>query len=43
MRLQVEACIAGIKLPDSLRDGCVDMIPAANLFDPQVRIYELMP
>jgi 4-hydroxy-tetrahydrodipicolinate synthase len=34
--------IAGIQLPDSLRAGCVGMIPAADLFDPQVRIYELM-
>ncbi|MFK7963284.1 MAG: dihydrodipicolinate synthase family protein [Burkholderiaceae bacterium] len=34
--------IAGIQFPDSLRAGCVGMIPAADLFDPQVRIYELM-
>lgn len=33
---------AGIQLPDSLRAGCVGMIPAPDLFDPQVRIYELM-
>ena len=34
--------IAGIQFPDSLRAGCVGMIPAVDLFDPQVRIYELM-
>ena len=34
--------IAGIQMPDSLRAGCVGMIPAVDLFDPQVRIYELM-
>ncbi|MBT3239203.1 MAG: dihydrodipicolinate synthase family protein, partial [Rhodospirillaceae bacterium] len=34
--------IAGIQFPDSLRAGCVGMIPAPDLFDPQVRIYELM-
>ncbi len=34
--------MAGIQFPDSLRAGCVGMIPAADLFDPQVRIYELM-
>ncbi|MBX2884494.1 MAG: dihydrodipicolinate synthase family protein [Granulosicoccus sp.] len=34
--------IAGMHLPDSLRAGCVGMIPAADLFDPQVRIYNLM-
>ena len=34
--------LAGIQFPDSLRAGCVGMIPAADLFDPQVRIYELM-
>ncbi len=34
--------IAGIQFPDSLRAGCVGMIPASDLFDPQVRIYELM-
>ena len=34
--------IAGMHLPDSLRAGCVGMIPAADLFDPQVKIYELM-
>ncbi|MCA9994581.1 MAG: dihydrodipicolinate synthase family protein [Anaerolineales bacterium] len=34
--------MAGIQLPDSLRAGCVGMIPAADIFDPQVRIYELM-
>lgn len=34
--------MAGIQLPDSIRAGCVGMIPAADLFDPQVRIYELM-
>lgn len=34
--------MAGIQLPDSLRAGCVGMIPAADLFDPQVKIYELM-
>ncbi len=33
---------AGIQLPDTLRAGAVGMIPAADLFDPQVRIYELM-
>jgi len=33
---------AGIQFPDSLRAGCVGMIPAIDLFDPQVRIYELM-
>ncbi|MGZ0189198.1 MAG: dihydrodipicolinate synthase family protein [Alphaproteobacteria bacterium] len=33
---------AGIQLPDSLRAGAVGMIPAADLFDPQVKIYELM-
>ncbi len=34
--------LAGIQLPDSLRAGCVGMIPAADLFDPQIKIYELM-
>ena len=34
--------LAGIQLPDSLRAGCVGLIPAPDLFDPQVRIYELM-
>ena len=34
--------LAGIQLPDSLRAGCVGMIPAADVFDPQIRIYELM-
>ena len=34
--------MAGIQFPDSLRAGCVGMIPAADLFDPQVRIYDLM-
>jgi 4-hydroxy-tetrahydrodipicolinate synthase len=34
--------LAGIQFPDSLRAGCVGMIPAADLFDPQVRIYQLM-
>jgi len=34
--------VAGIQLPDSIRAGCVGMIPAVDLFDPQVRIYELM-
>lgn len=34
--------LAGIQFPDSLRAGCVGMIPAADIFDPQVRIYELM-
>jgi len=34
--------LAGIQLPDSLRAGAVGMIPAPDLFDPQVKIYELM-
>ena len=34
--------MAGIQLPDSLRAGCVGMIPAADIFDPQIKIYELM-
>lgn len=34
--------MAGIQLPDSLRAGCIGMIPAADIFDPQVKIYELM-
>lgn len=34
--------MAGIQFPDSLRAGAVGMIPAIDLFDPQVRIYELM-
>ncbi len=34
--------MAGIQFPDSLRAGCVGMIPAVDLFDPQVRIYEQM-
>ena len=34
--------MAGMHLPDSIRAGCVGMIPAADLFDPQVKIYELM-
>ncbi|MCB9431351.1 MAG: dihydrodipicolinate synthase family protein [Ardenticatenaceae bacterium] len=34
--------MAGIQLPDSLRAGCVGMIPAADIFDPQVKIYELI-
>lgn len=32
----------GIQFPDSLRAGCVGMVPAVDLFDPQVRIYDLM-
>ncbi len=32
----------GLQLPDSLRAGCVGCIPAPDLFDPQVRIYELI-
>lgn len=34
--------LAGMHFPDSLRAGCVGMIPAADLFDPQVQIYQLM-
>jgi len=34
--------LAGIQFPDSLRAGCVGMIPAADVFDPQLKIYELM-
>ncbi len=34
--------MAGIQFPDSMRAGCVGMIPAVDLFDPQVRIYNLM-
>ena len=34
--------MAGIQFPDSMRAGCVGMIPAADLFDPQVKIYELL-
>lgn len=34
--------MAGIQFPDSLRAGCIGMIPAVDLFDPQVLIYELM-
>lgn len=33
---------AGIQLPDTLRAGAVGMIPAADLFDPQVKIFDLM-
>lgn len=32
----------GLELPDNLRAGCVGMIPAADTFDYQVRIFELM-
>jgi 4-hydroxy-tetrahydrodipicolinate synthase len=32
----------GLQLPNSLRAGCVGLIPAPDLFDPQVRVYELM-
>ena len=34
--------MAGIQFPDSMRAGCVGMIPAPDVFDPQVRIFELM-
>ena len=34
--------LAGIQFPDSLRAGAVGNIPAADIFDPQVKIYELM-
>ncbi|WP_281985372.1 dihydrodipicolinate synthase family protein [Thalassorhabdomicrobium marinisediminis] len=34
--------MGGIQLPNSLRAGCVGMIPAADLFDPQVKVYDLM-
>jgi 4-hydroxy-tetrahydrodipicolinate synthase len=34
--------LAGIQLPDSLRAGCVGNIPAADIFDPQIKIFELM-
>ena len=33
--------MAGIQFPDSLRAGAVGMIPAADLFDPQIKIFEL--
>jgi 2-keto-3-deoxy-L-arabinonate dehydratase len=33
---------AGLQLPNSLRAGCVGLIPAPDIFDPQVRVYELM-
>ncbi len=36
------AGIAGIQFPDSFRAGCVGLIPAPDIFDPQVRIYELL-
>lgn len=32
----------GLQLPNSLRAGCVGLIPAPDIFDPQVKIYELM-
>jgi 4-hydroxy-tetrahydrodipicolinate synthase len=32
----------GLQLPNSLRAGCAGLIPAIDIFDPQVRIYELM-
>lgn len=32
----------GLELPDNLRAGCAGMIPAADTFDRQVRIFELM-
>lgn len=32
----------GLELPDNLRAGCAGMIPAADTFDYQVRIFELM-
>lgn len=32
----------GLELPDSLRAGCVGLIPAPECFDVQVRIYERM-
>jgi 4-hydroxy-tetrahydrodipicolinate synthase len=32
----------GLELPDSLRAGCVGLIPAPECFDVQVRIFELM-
>ena len=34
--------MAGIQFPDSLRAGSVGLIPAVDLFDPQVRMYELL-
>lgn len=34
--------LAGIQFPDSLRAGAIGNIPAADIFDPQVKIYELM-
>jgi 2-keto-3-deoxy-L-arabinonate dehydratase len=32
----------GLELPDNLRAGCAGMIPAADTFDRQVRVFELM-
>jgi dihydrodipicolinate synthase/N-acetylneuraminate lyase len=32
----------GLELPDSLRAGCVGLIPAPECFDVQVQIYELL-
>jgi 4-hydroxy-tetrahydrodipicolinate synthase len=32
----------GMELPDTLRAGCIGMIPAPECFDVQVAIYELM-
>ncbi len=32
----------GLELPDNLRAGCAGMIPAADTFDYQARIFELM-
>lgn len=33
--------MAGIQLPDTLRAGAVGMIPASDLFDPQIKIFDL--
>ena len=33
--------MAGIQFPDSLRAGAVGMIPASDLCDPQIKIFEL--
>ncbi|MBE2276088.1 MAG: dihydrodipicolinate synthase family protein [Rhodobacteraceae bacterium] len=34
--------LGGLQLIDSVRAGCVGVIPAADLFDPQIRIMELL-
>ena len=41
-RLDVFNGYGGLQLPNSLRAGCKGLIPAIDLFDSQVQIYQLM-